>query len=96
MVIGGVCVACSAIAFQTLSGNRILTPAIMGYEAVYLLLQALLVLGMGMQGLVLLGNSNFLLSVLLMLGYSWALHRWLFRDGKQRVRCCWSGWCRWS
>lgn len=86
MVIGGVCVACSAIAFQTLSGNRILTPAIMGYEAVYLLLQALLVLGIGVQGLIVLGSSgNFLLSVLLMLGYSWALHRWLFRDGKTNV-----------
>nr|WP_314483298.1 iron chelate uptake ABC transporter family permease subunit [uncultured Pseudomonas sp.] len=86
MVIGGVCVACSAIAFQTLSGNRILTPAIMGYEAVYLLLQALLVLGMGVQGLTVLGSEgNFLLSVLLMLGYSWALHRWLFRDGKSNV-----------
>lgn len=86
MVIGGVCVACSAIAFQTLTGNRILTPAIMGYEAVYLLLQALLVLAMGVQGLVVLGSAgNFLLSVLLMLGYSWALHRWLFRDGKSNV-----------
>ncbi|MGE8059590.1 iron chelate uptake ABC transporter family permease subunit [Pseudomonas sp. NPDC089547] len=86
MVIGGVCVACSAIAFQTLSGNRILTPSIMGYEAVYLLLQALLVLAMGGQGLLVLGSSgNFLLSVLLMLGYSWALHRWLFRDSKSNV-----------
>ncbi|MFV3288663.1 iron chelate uptake ABC transporter family permease subunit [Pseudomonas sp. NY11955] len=86
MVIGGVCVACSAIAFQTLSANRILTPAIMGYEAVYLLLQALLVLAMGVQGLTVLGSDgNFLLSVLLMLGYSWALHRWLFRDGKNNV-----------
>lgn len=86
MAIGGVCVACSAIAFQTLSGNRILTPAIMGYEAVYLLLQALLVLAMGVQGVVMLGSSgNFLLSVLLMLGYSWALHRWLFRDGESNV-----------
>ncbi|MEE1866971.1 iron chelate uptake ABC transporter family permease subunit [Pseudomonas auratipiscis] len=86
MVIGGVCVACSAIAFQTLTGNRILTPAIMGYEAVYLLLQALLVLAMGVQGLLMFGNDgNFLLSVLLMLGYSWALHRWLFHDGKSNV-----------
>ena len=44
MVIGGVCIAWSSITFQTLTGNRILTPAIMGYEAIYLLLQALLVL----------------------------------------------------
>ena len=33
IVVGGVCVALSAIVFQTLVNNRILTPAIMGYEA---------------------------------------------------------------
>jgi iron complex transport system permease protein len=86
MLIGGVCVAWSSITFQTITGNRILTPAIMGYEAVYLLLQSLLVLIMGTQSLVMLGaNGNFALSVLLMLGYSWAIHRWLFRDGRNNV-----------
>ena len=44
IVVGGVCVALSAIVFQTLVNNRILTPAIMGYEAVYLLWQSLLLL----------------------------------------------------
>ncbi|KMM78502.1 iron chelate uptake ABC transporter family permease subunit [Pseudomonas deceptionensis] len=86
MLIGGVCVAWSSITFQTLTGNRILTPAIMGYEAVFVLLQALLVLFLGSYSTVLLGiNGNFLLSVLVMLGYSWAIHRWLFRDGKSNV-----------
>lgn len=86
MFIGGVCIAGSAIAFQTLTGNRILTPAIMGYEAVYLLLQALLILIMGTQSLVVLGaNGNFILSVFLMLSYSWIIHRWLFRDGRKNV-----------
>jgi len=86
MVIGGVCIAWSSIMFQTITGNRILTPAIMGYEAVYLLLQSLLVMAMGAQSLVILGaNGNFSLSVLLMLAYSWAIHRWLFRNGRQNV-----------
>ncbi|MBZ9559758.1 MULTISPECIES: iron chelate uptake ABC transporter family permease subunit [unclassified Modicisalibacter] len=86
MLIGGVCIAWSSIAFQTITGNRILTPSIMGYEAFYLLLQALAVLAMGTRSLVVLGgNGNFFLSVLLMLGYSWALHRWLFRDGRNNV-----------
>ncbi|HBJ68285.1 MAG TPA: iron ABC transporter permease, partial [Alcaligenes faecalis] len=44
MVIGGICIAWSSIIFQTMTGNRILTPAIMGYEAVYLLFQSLLIL----------------------------------------------------
>lgn len=86
MVIGGICVAWSSIVFQTLTGNRILTPAIMGYEAVYLLWQALLILVLGSQSLVVLGGSgNFLLSALLMLACSWLLHRWLFRDGRRDV-----------
>lgn len=86
MLIGGVCIAWSSITFQTITGNRILTPAIMGYEAVYLLLQSLLILVMGTQSLVVLGaNSNFVLSVLLMLGYSWVIHRWLFRGGRNNV-----------
>lgn len=86
MVIGGVCIAWSSIVFQTITGNRILTPAIMGYEAVYLLLQSLLILLMGTQSLVMLGaNGNFAVSVALMLGYSWVIHRWLFREGRSDV-----------
>lgn len=86
MVIGGVCIAWSSITFQTLTGNRILTPAIMGYEAIYLLLQALLVLLLGTGSAVLLGsNGNFMVSVLLLLGYSWLIHRYLLRNGKSNV-----------
>ncbi|OEZ51220.1 hemin transport system permease protein HmuU [Janthinobacterium sp. MP5059B] len=86
ILIGGVCVAVSSIVFQTIAGNRILTPAVMGYEAVYLMLQSLLILAMGMHSVVLLGqNGNFVLSIALMLAYSWVIHYWLFRDGKNNV-----------
>jgi iron complex transport system permease protein len=51
-----------------------------------LLLQSLLILAMGMHSVVLLGqNGNFVLSIALMLAYSWAIHYWLFRDGKNNV-----------
>ena len=86
MVIGGICVALSSIIFQTLVGNRILTPAIMGYEAIYLMWQSLLLWLLGASGLSLLGVSgNFFVSVGLMLGYSWLLHRWLLRKGQGDV-----------
>lgn len=86
MFIGGVCIAWSSITFQTITGNRILTPAVMGYEAVYLLLQALLILVVGTQSLVVLSTSgNFALSILLMLGYSWVIHQWLFRGSSTNV-----------
>lgn len=86
MVIAGTCIAYASVIFQTIAGNRILTPAIMGYEAIYLLFQALLILVLGTQSLVLLGrDANVLLSIVLMLGYSWLVHRWLFRDGRNDV-----------
>ncbi|MBB4845728.1 iron complex transport system permease protein [Paucibacter oligotrophus] len=80
MVVGGCCVALSAILFQTLVGNRILTPAVMGYESVYLLWQALLLLLPG-----LFGVGGFLSAVLLMLGYSWGLQRWLLSETGEDV-----------
>ena len=86
MGIAGVCIAYSSVIFQTIASSRILTAAIMGYEAVYLLFQALLILVLGTQSLMLLGrNGNVLLSILLMLAYSWLIHRWLFRDGRSNV-----------
>ncbi|MGV2704705.1 UNVERIFIED_CONTAM: iron chelate uptake ABC transporter family permease subunit [Aeromonas salmonicida] len=84
--LAGICIALSAVTFQTLAGNRLLTPAIMGYEAVYLLLQAVLVLTLGSQSLILLDRQeNVLLSLLFMLGYSWIVHRWLFREGQTNL-----------
>ncbi len=86
MVIAGVCIAYSSVIFQTIVGNRILTPAVMGYESIYLLFQALLILCLGTHSLVVLGRGgNALLSIVLMLGYSWLIHRWLFRDGRNNV-----------
>lgn len=76
MVIGGACVALAALVFQTLVGNRVLTPAVMGYEAVYLLWQALALLLLGASAESRLGASGgFLAAVLLMLAYAWILHR---------------------
>ena len=41
---------------------------------------------LGTSSVVLLGiHGNFLLSVVVMLAYSWGIHRWLFRDGNSNV-----------
>ena len=85
IVVGGVCVALSAIVFQTLVNNRILTPAIMGYEAVYLLWQSLLLLLAGAQAQARRAGGGFIVSLLLMLAYSWGIHRWLLRGGRNDV-----------
>ncbi|NBK37784.1 iron ABC transporter permease [Pseudomonas soli] len=86
IVVAGVCIALSSVIFQTLAGNRVLTPAIMGYEGIYLLFQAVLVLWLGTGSVARLGaQGNALLSMALMLGYSWLLQRWLLREGRGDV-----------
>ncbi|MBJ9956148.1 iron chelate uptake ABC transporter family permease subunit [Acinetobacter courvalinii] len=86
IVVAGICIAVSSIVFQTLVGNRILTPSIMGYEAVYLLWQVLLLFVWGTHGLSQLGvNGNFFISIVLMLLYSWFIHTWLLPYGKKDV-----------
>lgn len=86
IVLAGLCIGLSSVIFQSLLGNRILTPAIMGYEAVYLMLQALLILLLGSASLIVLNApANAAVSIALMLGYSWALHHWLLRAGRSHL-----------
>nr|WP_226580051.1 iron chelate uptake ABC transporter family permease subunit [Acuticoccus sediminis] len=45
-----VAIAVSTVVFQTVTGNRILTPSIMGMDSLYLLVQSVLVLALGAAG----------------------------------------------
>ncbi|WAP71203.1 iron chelate uptake ABC transporter family permease subunit [Jiella pelagia] len=47
MIVVGHAIALSTVVFQTLSGNRILTPSIMGFDALYALIQTLMVVVAG-------------------------------------------------
>lgn len=86
IMLAGVCIAVSAIVFQTVVTNRILTPAIMGYEAVYLFWQMVLLFFVGISGLSVFGLSGrFFCSVGLMLLYSWLLQRWLLPRAQRNL-----------
>ncbi|THJ65534.1 enterobactin ABC transporter permease [Arthrobacter echini] len=79
MVLVAIAVAVSTILFQTVTGNRILTPSIMGLDALYILIQTALVFLLGGQALLSLGSPlRFVIEVALMIGFSWLLYRWLF------------------
>ena len=69
----------STVVFQTVTHNTILTPAVMGLDALYLFLQSVLVLVLGAVGVVGLGvMPKFGLEIVLMVVLSVALMRWLF------------------
>lgn len=72
-------VALSTVLFQTITHNRILTPSVMGFDALYVLIQAVLIFTLGAQQL---GGIDprlkFVGEVVLMVGLSGLLFRWLF------------------
>lgn len=86
MLIVACCVAFSSIAFQTITGNRILTPSIMGFESVYLLLQTFLVFIYGDKTYHVLSNlDNYLLSIACMIGFAFLLYLLIYKKGRDNM-----------
>lgn len=86
MVLVGYAVAVSAVLFQTATANRILTPGIMGFDALYILLQTMLVFTIGAQGYVSIDpRLLFGGQVLLMIGFSGLLYAVLFRSDRRSL-----------
>lgn len=75
-------VSYSTVTFQTLTTNRILTPSIMGFESVFMLLQTLLVFIYASESFKAVNNlENFLLSIICMVGFAFVLYMLIYRKG---------------
>ncbi len=72
----------STLLFQTVTQNRILTPAVMGLESLFVLLQTLLIYWLDLSGLSDIGTSGrFVLEAGLLMLFATLLYRWLFSSG---------------
>ncbi|WP_240359699.1 iron chelate uptake ABC transporter family permease subunit [Pyxidicoccus trucidator] len=78
-VLVGYSIAVSTVLFQTVTGNRVLTPAIMGYDYLYVLIQTCMVFLLGSTTVAGL-DPRFLfgVEVILMVAFSALLNGWLF------------------
>ncbi|WP_194438972.1 iron chelate uptake ABC transporter permease subunit VctG [Vibrio fluminensis] len=86
MILAGVAIGQSALAFQTITNNRILTPSIMGFDALYMFTQVLVVAVFGgLSSYVMNDYLNFSLSVTVMLGFSMLLFTFYFKSNKQNL-----------
>ncbi len=84
MLLVGTSVGISAIIFQTITGNRILTPSIMGYESIFILFQTLIVFSFGDQALQTISQEmNFFLAVVLMLLFSLMMYLLVFHNQRR-------------
>lgn len=69
----------STLLFQTVTNNRILTPSIMGFENLFVLIQKLIIFLFGAKGIPwVVVSGKFLCEALLLVMLSAVLYRWLF------------------
>lgn len=87
MIVVGVSAGLATILFHTISHNRILTPAVMGFESLYILIQTCLVFFWG-SGTDWFGSRllHFAFETLVMLGFVIVLYRSLFTSGQDLHR----------
>lgn len=75
-------IAVSTVLFQTITNNRILTPSIMGFDALYVLIQTCLVFALGAGTVSALDpRAMFAFECVVMVLFSCLLYRWLFSGG---------------
>lgn len=79
MVLVGYSIALSTVLFQTATGNRILTPSIMGFDTLYALIQTTLVFFLGGFNYATFDpRLRFVIEVAVMVLFALLLFRWLF------------------
>ncbi|WP_313609425.1 iron chelate uptake ABC transporter family permease subunit, partial [Rhizobium sp.] len=72
-------IAVSTVLFQTVTNNRILTPSVMGFDSLYVLMQTGLIFVFGSATVVMIDPQlKFLAETALLVGFSALLYRWLF------------------
>jgi iron complex transport system permease protein len=86
MVLVAYAIAVSTVLFQTVSHNRILTPSIMGFDALYILIQTGLIFLISSGGAAMLDpRLLFASQVVLMIVFSGILYRWLFSGSSRSL-----------
>ncbi len=84
LILVAVAVATSTLLFQTVTRNRILTPSIMGFDALYLLLLTGTIFTVGAQGyLQVSAIVQFLVTLAFLIAASLALYGTLLQDARQ-------------
>lgn len=86
MSVVAVAIAISTVLFHTITANRILTPSIMGFDSLYLLIQTAGVFVIGSSAISEIDSmARFGIEALLMVGMSVVLYRWLLLDTRRSL-----------
>ncbi|MCD8890592.1 iron chelate uptake ABC transporter family permease subunit [Staphylococcus nepalensis] len=86
MVLVGGAIAASVVIFQAITNNRLLTPSIMGLDAVYMFVKVLIVFVFGVQSALVTNlYLSFAITLIVMVAFSLLLFQGIFRIGNVSV-----------
>lgn len=86
MAVGAVLIAVSSLSFQTITNNRLLTPSMIGFDAIFIATQTLLVFIFGQTSkLFTNANYNFLISATLMILITLMIYSFILKKNKQQI-----------
>ncbi|MBY5946170.1 iron chelate uptake ABC transporter family permease subunit [Photobacterium rosenbergii] len=86
IVLAAVAISTSSLVFQTITNNRILTPSILGFDSLYVMIQVIIVVMFGSMSVWFAdAKVNFLLTTLTMSGFSMLLFSLYFRRANSNV-----------
>lgn len=86
MILVAFSAATSTLLFQTVTHNRILTPSIMGFESLFVLIQTIVIFFIDVQGIPYIGiMGKFIVESFLLILFSLLLYKGLFTKFKQNL-----------
>lgn len=86
IVLAAIAISVSSLVFQTITNNRILTPSILGFDSLYVMIQVIIVVAFGSMSMWFSDPIvNFLLSTLIMIGFSMLLFGLYFKRKNSNV-----------
>lgn len=86
MVIAGILIAFASLSFQTVTNNRLITPSMIGFDAIFIATQTMLVFIFGSTGKF-FSNSyyNFIISTVVMLVITLTLYSLVLKKNKNQI-----------
>lgn len=86
IVLAAVAIASSSLVFQTITNNRILTPSILGFDSLYVMIQVMLVAAFGgFSAVVIDAKVNFLLTTAVMMACAMTLFHFYFKGRPRNI-----------
>jgi iron complex transport system permease protein len=82
----GLAISVSSVLFQTITNNKILTPSILGFDSLYLMIQSIIIFIFGKtKPDFLTVNEYYITTVFIMIGFSFILYKLLFKSSVKNI-----------